>query len=77
MTRDEGGGLFVRSFTSRPKMKTTPPRVFNLARQDVAGFGGNTQPASRPMFDQVDGTLCDLMEGLFYIAVADGSYSRS
>jgi len=26
------------------------------------------------MFDGVDGVLCDLMEGLFYIAVADGTY---
>ena len=26
------------------------------------------------MFESADGTLCDLMEGLFYIAVADGAY---
>ncbi len=26
------------------------------------------------MFDGVDGVLCDLMEGLFHIAVADGDY---
>ena len=29
------------------------------------------------MFDNTDGTLCDLMEGLFHIAVADGSYHEA
>lgn len=48
-------------------------RVFNLARQDVAGFEEYAQRIAR-MFQQVEGTLCDLMEGLFYIAVADGRY---
>ena len=48
-------------------------RLFNLARQDVAGFEDYARRIAR-MFDSVDGTLCDLMEGLFYIAVADGSY---
>lgn len=48
-------------------------RLFNLARQDVAGFEDYARRVAA-MFDSVDGTLCDLMEGLFYIAVADGSY---
>lgn len=48
-------------------------RVFNLARQDVAGF---EEYATRihQMFESEDGTLCDLMEGLFHIAMADGFY---
>lgn len=48
-------------------------RLFNLARQDVAGFEEYARQVAR-MFDRTDGTLCDLMEGLFHIAVADGSY---
>lgn len=48
-------------------------RLFNLARQDVAGFEDYARRVAA-MFSSADGTLCDLMEGLFYIAVADGSY---
>lgn len=48
-------------------------RLFNLARQDVAGFEDYARRVAA-MFERSDGTLCDLMEGLFYIAVADGSY---
>ncbi|MEM9425850.1 MAG: molecular chaperone DjiA [Pseudomonadota bacterium] len=48
-------------------------RLFNLARQDVAGFEDYARRVAG-MFDSADGTLCDLMEGLFYIAVADGAY---
>ena len=48
-------------------------RVFNLARQDVAGFEEYAKRVAS-MFEEADGTLCDLMEGLFYIAVADGAY---
>ena len=54
-------------------------RVFNLAREDVAGF---EEYAARiaAMFQSegkpcgVDSVLCDLMEGLFHIAAADGEY---
>ena len=48
-------------------------RVFNLARQDVAGFEDYARRI-KAMFGEEDGTLCDLMEGLFHIAVADGVY---
>lgn len=48
-------------------------RVFNLARQDVAGFEEYAKRIS-DMFGEDQGTLCDLMEGLFHIAMADGSY---
>jgi DnaJ like chaperone protein len=48
-------------------------RVFNLARQDVAGFEDYARRIAR-MFGQGDPALCDLMEGLFHIAVADGRY---
>lgn len=48
-------------------------RVFNLARQDVAGFEEYAERI-KAMFGEETGTLCDLMEGLFHIAVADGVY---
>jgi len=48
-------------------------RVFNLARQDVAGFEEYAQRI-RSMFVQGGPRMCDLMEGLFHIAVADGVY---
>ena len=47
--------------------------MFNLARQDVAGFEEYAQKI-RAMFDQTEGPLCDLLEGLFFIAMADGTY---
>ena len=48
-------------------------RVFNLARQDSAGFEEYARRIGA-MFRDGEGTLSDLVEGLFYIAVADGSY---
>lgn len=48
-------------------------KVFNLARQDVAGFQEYARQIAR-MFDGDPGTLEDLLEGLFHIAVADGVY---
>ncbi|WP_135501879.1 molecular chaperone DjiA [Roseovarius aestuariivivens] len=48
-------------------------RVFNLARQDVAGFDDYARRI-KTMFRGERGTLTDLMEGLFHIAVADGVY---
>ncbi|MEL7253016.1 MAG: molecular chaperone DjiA [Pseudomonadota bacterium] len=48
-------------------------RVFNLARQDVAGFE-EYATRIRSMFGDDTHALSDLMEGLFHIAVADGVY---
>lgn len=48
-------------------------RVFNLARQDVAGYD-HYASRIRAMYDGEEGPLCDLLEGLFHIAVADGVY---
>ena len=48
-------------------------RVFNLARQDVSGFELYAKNISR-MFGHGNPVLTDLMEGLFYIAAADGQY---
>lgn len=48
-------------------------RVFNLARTDIAGFQDYARRIRR-MFQDDPKTLCDLMEGLFHIAMADGFY---
>jgi DnaJ like chaperone protein len=48
-------------------------RVFNLARQDVAGFDTYARKIAA-MFRDDRQTLLDIMEGLFHIAVADGDY---
>ncbi|WP_293448767.1 TerB family tellurite resistance protein [Planktotalea sp.] len=51
-------------------------RVFNMARLDVAGY---EEYAARiaDMFSTEPTTLCDLIEGLFHIAMADGFYHPS
>ena len=48
-------------------------RVFNLARQDVAGYDLYARRI-KAMYGADDGPLCDLLEGLFHIAMADGVY---
>lgn len=48
-------------------------RVFDLARKDVAGFDDYARRIARMFEDQTD-MLTDLMEGLFHIAMADGTY---
>ncbi|KIN78044.1 molecular chaperone DjiA [Sulfitobacter mediterraneus] len=48
-------------------------RVFNLARRDVAGFDDYARRIAE-MFAEQPEILTDLMEGLFHIAMADGTY---
>lgn len=72
VTRDEVSA-FREIFEIPPEEEKNAARVFNLARQDVAGFEEYAKKIKK-MFGQQDGTLCDLMEGLFHIAIADGEY---
>jgi DnaJ like chaperone protein len=48
-------------------------RVFDLARQDVAGFEDYAHRIRR-LFSEDAAPLEDLMDGLFHIAMADGDY---
>ena len=48
-------------------------RVFNLARQDIAGFEDYARRIAS-LFQDQPRALCDLLDGLFHIAVADGTY---
>lgn len=72
VTRDEVTA-FREVFQIAQEDEAGAARVFNLARQDVAGFEDYAARIRR-MFDDQDGALCDLMEGLFHIAMADGEY---
>lgn len=48
-------------------------RVFNYARQDIAGFESYAVKI-RAMFRGDSRVLVDVLEGLFHISVADGNY---
>ncbi len=72
VTRDEVTA-FREVFQIAKADEAGAAKVFNLARQDVAGF---EEYATRikNMFGDDPEMLCDLMEGLFHIAIADGVY---
>jgi DnaJ like chaperone protein len=72
VTRDEVTAFRQVFFISKQDEKQAA-KVFNLARQDVAGY---EVYASRigAMFKDDPKVLEDLIEGLFYIAMADGHY---
>ncbi|ULB08697.1 molecular chaperone DjiA [Cereibacter azotoformans] len=72
VTRDEVAA-FRQIFAIPPGDEANAARVFNLARQDVAGFDAYARKIKR-MFRDDDQILADLAEGLFHIAVADGHY---
>jgi DnaJ like chaperone protein len=64
---------FRQVFAIPPAEEENAARVFNLARQDVAGFDTYARKIAA-MFHDDRQTLMDIMEGLFHIAVADGDY---
>lgn len=72
VTRDEVTA-FREVFRIEKEDEAQAARVFNLARQDVAGFEEYARRI-RAMFGEDGPRICDLMEGLFHIAVADGVY---
>lgn len=64
---------FREVFQIAPEDEKEAARVFNLARQDVAGFEDYATRVAR-MMGPDSGILCNLLEGLFHIAMADGGY---
>jgi DnaJ like chaperone protein len=74
VTRDEVAA-FRQVFHIPPAEERAAARVFNLAREDVAGFEDYARRIAR-MFQGRgrDGVLPDLLGGLFHIATADGAY---
>ena len=72
VTRDEVTA-FREVFHIPRAEEASAARVFNLARQDVAGFEDYANRIAR-MFRADDAPKEDLIEGLFHIAMADGEY---
>jgi len=72
VTRDEVTA-FREVFQIAEEDTAGAARVFNLARQDVAGFEEYARRIAA-MFEGQSDSLHDLIEGLFHIAMADGTY---
>lgn len=63
---------FCRFFTIPPGEEANVSRVYNLAKQDVAGFEAYAREAARLLGDD-KAMLEDMLDGLFDIAKADGA----
>ena len=80
VTRDEVTA-FRRIFTFPEGEEAHAAHVFNLARQDVAGFDAYARKVAR-LFNPERRRICaddhhvlvDILEALFQIAIADGTY---
>jgi len=72
VTRDEVTA-FRDVFQIAPGDEAGAARVFNMARTDVAGYREYARQIQAMFGDDCE-VLCDLMEGLFHIALADGFY---
>ena len=80
VTRDEVT-VFRSIFQIPDAEMANAARVFNLARQDVAGYDAYARKIAA-LFNKSGQALCaddrnvliDLLEGLFQVAMADGSY---
>lgn len=72
VTRDEVAA-FREVFVIPEEEEANAARVFDMARTDVAGFEDYAARIAA-MFDDDAEVLRDLIEGLFHIALADGTY---
>ena len=72
VTKDEVAA-FRQIFYIPERDASKAAKVFNLARQDVAGYDIYARKVAK-MFKTEATVLEDLIEGLFYIAMADGHY---
>lgn len=73
VTRDEVS-TFRRIFALPAGEEDNAGRVYNLARQDVAGFDTYARKVAAMFAGRDHQVLVDLVEGLFHIAMADGAY---
>ena len=73
VTRDEVAA-FREVFSLPTGEEKNAARIFNMARQDVAGFEEYARKIKAMYGDDLAAPLCDLIEGLFHIAMADGEY---
>jgi DnaJ like chaperone protein len=65
-------GAFKRVFKVAPEEQGNVARVFNLAKQDIAGFDAYARQIAR-LFARRPRMLEDILDGLFHIAKADGA----
>jgi len=72
VTRNEVAA-FREVFHIPPGEEANAARVYDLARQDVAGFEDYAARIRR-LYGDDTAPLSDLLEGLFHIALADGDY---
>jgi DnaJ like chaperone protein len=72
VTRDEVD-MFKRVFPVPPEEEANVGYLFNLAKQDVAGFEAYAKQTAY-LFRARPGVLEDLLDSLFLIARADGSF---
>ena len=72
VTRDEVIA-FRQIFQLHAQDEAAAAKVFDLARQDVAGFESYASKIAK-MFKDDSEMLIDLLEGLIHIAMADGEY---
>lgn len=73
VTRDEVAA-FREVFQIAREDEAGAARVFDLARTDIAGYRDYARSIRNMFGDEPPALLCDLMEGLFHIALADGAY---
>jgi len=71
MVSDAELEAFARVFRVPPQEEANVRRIFNLARQDVAGYEAYAQQIAR-LFVGNPAILEDVLDGLFEIAKADG-----
>ena len=64
---------FREVFQIPPEEERNAARVYDLARQDTAGFEEYARRIKR-MYAGNPGPLGDVLEGLFHVAIADGAY---
>ncbi|MEM7057318.1 MAG: molecular chaperone DjiA [Pseudomonadota bacterium] len=64
---------FRHIFTIPKNEEAHAAKIFNMARTDVSGFDVYAGRIAK-MFDDRPQILADLLEGLVYIAMSDGSY---
>lgn len=75
VTRNEVAA-FREVFHIPPHEEANAARVFNLARQDVAGYDSYARKIAQ-LFRNDRESLIDILGGLFRIAVADGDYHEA
>lgn len=73
VTRDEVAA-FRRIFVIEPEETGNAARVFDLARQDVAGYDAYARKIAALFAGQDRKILLDVLEGLFAVALADGNF---